>query len=788
MSGHPRLLFFLVILLNCHAAFAQKLTQSIRGRIIDKDTKVTLPGANVILLNSEPLNGCVSDVNGYFRLEKVPLGRQSLKISFLGYEDAFVREIEITSAKEVYLTVELRESYIQSKEVVITAAPVKQATTNDMSLVSSRSFTVEETSRYAASWGDPSRMAANFAGVSIVSDKRNDIIVRGNSPMNVLWKLDGVDIPNPNHFAVAGSSGGAISMINNNLLDNSDFHTGAFAAEYANALSAVFDLKFRNGNNEKREYLFQAGVNGFEGGAEGPFVKGKKASYLLNYRYSTLTLLDKAGISIIEAIPNFQDLSYKCHFPLKKGFISFFGIAGSSMADYKPEKTTDFLSDTRNRWGYVSGTKMGIAALSFQHLLSNKTYMKINLSASAYNPFDGSDSTGTDFKVYDKYYSEFVEYKLSFNTLFNTKINARNMLRWGGAVQHTNITNNSFTYAYMPDPEKTTVSDMDGELVLSNLHFQWMHNLNKYLSFTAGINSMYLALNGKTTVEPRLAVKWDFMSGQTLTAGFGMHNQTQPYAVYFLESTDTTGNIISPNKKLDFSESMHGVLGYHLQLTDNMRLKLETYYQKISHIPVSGHNPYFSLMNFATDDNIFNYASLKSEGEGYNYGLETTLEKFLFEGSYFLLTATLFDSKYLDAFNTERNTRFNTNYLFTGLAGKDFKFSMQKNSVFGLHVRFTYIGGQRYTPINLDASRLAGHAVYIDSLAFSSQYPPFTKLDVRLRYRLNLKAMSGELALDVTNVLNRKNVEYQQYDAYLQDVRYVYNLSRIPVVFLKIEF
>lgn len=143
-----------------------------------------------------------------------------------------------------------------------------------MATVSARSFTVEETSRYAGSLNDPSRMAANYAGVSSTSDARNDIIIRGNSPLGVLWRLNGMEIPNPNHFGSLGTTGGPVSILNNNLLDKSDFLTGAFPAEYGNALAGVFDLQMRSGNNEKTEFLGQVGFNGFELGAEGPI--GKK--------------------------------------------------------------------------------------------------------------------------------------------------------------------------------------------------------------------------------------------------------------------------------------------------------------------------------------------------------------------------------------------------------------------------------------------------------------------------------------------------------------------------------
>lgn len=154
---------------------------------------------------------------------------------------------------------------------------------------------------------------ANYTGVVYAGDSRNDIVIRGNSPMGLLWRLDGVEIPNPNHFAALGTTGGAISIINNNLLTNSDFFTGAFPAEYGNATDGVFDLKLRSGNNENREYVFQVGLNGFELGAEGPFSKNAEASYLINYRYSTYALLHAIGIETGEgsSTPFYQDLPFK---------------------------------------------------------------------------------------------------------------------------------------------------------------------------------------------------------------------------------------------------------------------------------------------------------------------------------------------------------------------------------------------------------------------------------------------------------------------------------------------
>jgi len=281
-----RNLFILFILsISFSNSFAQNnYTQTIRGTVIDKSSQSPLIGASIILMNSDPLIGTITDIDGKFRLENIPVGRQGITISYLGYNTIALPGLNLTSGKELVLTIELEENITSLSKVVITAEQRKDIAINEMATVSARSFTVEETERYAGSLGDPSRMVSNFAGVSMTNDSRNDIIIRGNSPSGLLWRLDGIEIPNPNHFGAFGTTGGPVSMLNNNLLTNSDFITSAFPAEYGNAMSGVFDLKMRHGNNEKREYVGQIGFNGFELGAEGPFKKGSRASYLANYR------------------------------------------------------------------------------------------------------------------------------------------------------------------------------------------------------------------------------------------------------------------------------------------------------------------------------------------------------------------------------------------------------------------------------------------------------------------------------------------------------------------------
>ncbi|HSN50828.1 MAG TPA: carboxypeptidase regulatory-like domain-containing protein, partial [Bacteroidales bacterium] len=221
--------------------FSQTPSQVIRGKIIDVETRVPLQGANVVLLYSDPMKGATSNESGSFVIEKVPVGRHTLKVSFVGYKPAIIPEILVTSGKECLLTIELQALVVLSEEVEIKATIDKDKAINPMAMISARSFNVEESRRYAGALDDPMRMVSNFAGVvASAGVNSNQIVIRGNSPKGLLWRVDGVDIPNPNHFAFVGHSGGGFTIISSQVLSNSDFYTAAFPAQFGNALSGVF--------------------------------------------------------------------------------------------------------------------------------------------------------------------------------------------------------------------------------------------------------------------------------------------------------------------------------------------------------------------------------------------------------------------------------------------------------------------------------------------------------------------------------------------------------------------
>ena len=327
------ILFSFFLLLLSYPGFGKELSQTVRGTLTDADSQVPLIGATVAVSGSTPLKGTTTDGNGSFRLDHIPAGRITLQLSYLGYEPKAIPEIVVNSGKEVVLHLTMQESAVKMAEIVVTANQAKGQALNEMALTSARSISPEETSRYAGGFNDPSLIMSNFTGVANNPNGNNDIIVRGNSPKYIQWRLEGIQITNPNHFADQGGIGGGLSTLNNNILSTSDFYTGAFSPEYGDVLSGVYDVKLRAGNNEKFESVLGVGVLGTDLTLEGPFKKGYGGSFLMNYRYSTITLLTDLGLTGVQGSPSFQDAAFKIVLPTKKaGTFSFFGLGGASSA------------------------------------------------------------------------------------------------------------------------------------------------------------------------------------------------------------------------------------------------------------------------------------------------------------------------------------------------------------------------------------------------------------------------------------------------------------------------
>ncbi|MCA0429317.1 MAG: TonB-dependent receptor [Bacteroidetes bacterium] len=761
--------------------FSQTLNQTIKGTVLDKQSQYPLPGAVIQVLNTKPILNATTNDNGEFKITNVPIGRWQIKIQLIGYKEKY-QIVVLNSGKENINVYELEENVIQGTEVEVVAEQDKTATNNKMSTVSSRVFSAEEAARYAGSRNDPARMAANFAGVSGANDSRNDIIIRGNSPLGILWRLNGLDIPNPNHFGNSGSTGGPVSILNNNTLANSDFMTGAFAADYGNATAGVFDLKMRQGNTEKFEFLGQVGFNGFELGAEGPFNKKKNSSFLINYRYSTLSIFKALNIDFGtgDAIPQYQDVTFKTDFQTKKiGKISFWGIGGTSyiaLLESNKSKDNDLFGFSARDTYFKS--YVGASGITHTYLLKNNAYVKTNIGISGTYNHILVDRLDTSFKtpknLKPEYRQKTQTIKYSFNTTYNKKFNSRNFLNLG---IYTDVFNTLFVDSidYLFGTKTfITLRNYNGVTSLSRAFIQWQHKFNDKLTLNTGVSNQFFFLNNSNAIEPRLGLKYNINQKQSLSLGAGMHSQLQPIYIYFA-SDSINGQRVETNKNLDFTRAAHAIVAYDINFAQNFRLKTEFYYQYIFNAPVKNTPDYFSVLNLGADFTSPNITNLVSKGTGYNYGLEITLEKFYSKGYYFLFTTSLFESKYKGSDNVLRNTAFNGNYVFNLLGGKEFK--LNDKYILIIDVRSTYAGGKRYVPINLNASILAKDEIRDGTHAYENKYPDYFRIDVKPGFRLNFKNTTHEFSVDVQNLTQNNNVFQQVYDINSQKINTTYQLK-----------
>jgi Carboxypeptidase regulatory-like domain/TonB-dependent Receptor Plug Domain len=784
MTGKNRKLY-LVLLSSLFFIFSVngQLTQSIRGTVLETVLQTPVTGATVTLSGNN--KSVITDSSGNFRFSAVPIGFQTIRISHISFKEAVMANLVVNAGKELVLTVPL-ESKIQTQdEIVVKSDRRKNRPINEMSVVSARAFTVEETQKYAAAVNDPLRMATNFAGVVGADDGNNNIVIRGNSPAALLWRMEGVDIPNPNHFSSAGSSGGGISILSSQLLANSDFITGAFAAEYGNAVGGVFDLKLRKGNNERREISLQAGVLGLNVSAEGPFKKNYKGSYLVNYRYSTLSILSKVGVLPNQSPTNFQDLSYNISLPTKKaGTFTLFGFGGLSSQDSKYLKDSTKWKDESDRYGSSFISNTGASALTHFIKLGRNTTLKSAVSYSRSETSSDILYAGTVENIEKVYKEKYSTVKLNFNTAMNHKFSTRSTLRAGAIVSRIGYNYYQKSKPTINEPLREVLNTKGNTMTVQG-YAQWQYKAGEKITFNTGLHYLQLALNNSSAIEPRASVKWDISNKQSLSLGYGLHSQVQALGVYFAQAKDANGINYSPNKNLDFTQSQHYVLSHNFLLGKNLRLRTELYYQQLRNVPVSNSDTNtFSTVNiieeFVTDP-------LTNKGKGKNYGLEISLEKYLSNNFYYMFSNSFYQSKYTARDGIERNTRFNGGYVSNLVAGKEF-ISENGRRTFGVNIKLVYAGGFRATPIDLVRSKELGYAYYKQKLAFIEQNPAYYRSDLRVSMKWNRKNFTSTLSLDLQNATNRKNVFNNYYDPLKEKIITIYQTGLIPILNYKIEF
>ncbi len=778
--------FILLVFLTMSITLSsQPLTQQVYGKVLDKNSHQPLVGATISVAGNSGRLVSISDSNGNFVFNNVPVGRNTVSCSYVGYQNFQSDPIIVSSAKQGAVTIEMEADRSMTQDVIVTSKTNPKQPVNKYALVSGRSFSAEETQRYAASANDPSRMALGFPGVQATRDTRSDIIIRGNNPVGMQWRLEGIDIPNPNHFARRGSSGGGITIFSLSMLGNSDFLTGAMPAEYGDVLSGAFDMHFRHGNNQKTEYTLKAGMIGLDFSTEGPIAKNK-SSYLVNYRYSTLGLLNSIGLNLVgERESNtFQDLSFNIALGNQnsKSKWNIWGIGGYSKETQREVEDIANWKQYDDYATYEFVTKMGAIGVGNTVTLNENSFIKSGLVLTGQN-IDFADDTLNRMKVSTQVNDEsYYNGRVSFTTSYNKKFSALANMKAGVYVNSIQFNLKQRKYDYLYGTFRN-LRDGSGSTWLIQPYWQMSLKPTSRLTINTGIHVMYLALNKQAAIDPRLSAQYRIAKNQTLTLAYGLHSKILPLGSYFYKLNSA---LPFPNKNLKMMRSHHYIAAYDNLLKKGWRFHAEAYYQRLFQIPVVNEvNTTYWLLN-----DLEGYASepLVSRGKGSNVGVDISVEKFFNKGLFLITSFSVFNSTYQPLNGNTYNTRFNSNTTGSITGAKEW--SMKKNKVFQLGWKLLYNGGLPLTPLHPSALGNNREPVLDDTRPFSEKVPAYFRTDTRLSLRKDKAKNAWQLALDIQNLFFNKNIDglCRRYDPSVNQWIYRKQSGLVPVLSYQLDF
>ena len=454
---------------------------------------------------------------------------------------------------------------------------------------------------------------------------------------------------------------------------------------------------------------------------------------------------------------------------------------------------------------------MGVAGITYSKPIKKKTFVKATLAASS-NLQDANhdyvllnnDSEGNPIVDGDKYSINrlipildyvFKETKYSGVLSINQKFSARSTLKFGINADLVNFNSYDSARVVTPQPQ-VTITPWDTRWLSDRNYLQlqpyaqWKYFIDERWTMNIGATSFYSSINSNSfsAIEPRAGLSFEPGNGNKLSLATGLHSQMQsPYTYFYGESLQNE-NSDYLNHEMGLTKSWHFVLGYNKLLAKNMRLMIETYYQKLFNIPIeTDPASSFSMVNSGAGFSRIFPEELVNEGTGRNYGVELTLEKFFSDGFYFLTTASLFDAKYKGADGVLRNTDFNGKYAFNALFAKEIKF---KRSALSLGAKFTAVGGRWYGPVDEAASEAAQEIIYQDADRNTLQFDAYKRLDGKIDYKINRRGLTHTIAIDLVNPLGIQNILSLSYSPQPDGtfIKQEYQLGFLPVFFYRVNF
>ena len=767
---------------------AQQPEQTIRGQVVDAVTRYPLSGANVRL--RETSMGTSTDEDGRFILQNVAVGRYRLQVSHIGYQSKVLPNVLVDAGKMLVLEITLDEK-VTTLDAVEIGPEEEQATIRQLDPVSSHTFTTEKSLRYPATFFDPGRLALSFAGVASNFDQSNHIVVRGNSPNGLNWRLHGVDVVNPNHLTNAGTfsdraslSGGGVSILSAQLLDDSQFYTGAYPAGMGNALSGIFDIQFRKGNTRENEYTVQAGLLGLDVSTEGPLDNQGRGSFLFNYRYSTIGLVSALGVDIGDEAISFQDVGFNLHWDAgKAGQFNLFGVGGLSRENFTASRDSTLWESQEDRYDVRFESDMGAAGIRHQLNLGTKALWQNVVAYSAIGNTRGGSFVNENYAEEALEYDKISKSMLSLSSRMTLKLSQQNTFSGGLQINHVNY--NQLSENAAPGQEVSTVVDFSGTYQVFQPFIQREWILANRWQMATGLHGLFTSINSDFNIEPRFRITYLAGQRQRINFNYGLHSMLQPESVYFT-TFEQDGQVFYPNRDLALTKAHHWLLQHEWQISNYLQLKTTAYYQQLFDVPIApGPDRSFSVLNIleemVTD-------SLINEGTGRNYGLEVSLQQNMKSGFYYVLNSAIYEARYTGSDGIERDSRFNGNFNLSLTGGKEFVPENKQNNRIGINTRLIYQGGFRQSPINAEASAAANTTIFDEDNAFSQQLPAYFRLDVSFILKKNKEKYTRVWSLDIQNVLNRQNVAYQYYDLQTGKVTTQYQLGILPFLSYRLYF
>lgn len=601
----------------------------------------------------------------------------------------------------------------------------------------------------------------------------------------MLWRLEGIDIPNPNHFARKGSSGGGITVFSSSMLDNSDFSTGGFPAEYGDALSGVFDMRFRKGNKDKNQYTFKASLIGLDFSAEGPIEKGK-SSYLVNFRYSTLSILSTIGFHLTDERENntFQDLSFNLNFPSanSKSVFNIWGIGGLSQEDYAAITNVSEWDEYDDYAIYDFKTNMGAIGVGHSLQVGKNGLLKTSVALMGQRISfvdDTLNTAKTPYTVNDELYNN---NRLSLAVHYNTKLGTK--LSWKTGVFGSRISygfKQSF-YDYALLSYRNNVVNGDGNTWQWQPYTQLSWKPGKKITVNAGLHYLYLALNKTSSAEPRFNIQYKINPNHSLSFATGIYGKTLPLGSYFYQGPGNT----FPNINLDMMRSAHFIAAYDALLKKGWHFHMEGYLQKLTHIPVVNNvSRTFWLLNMTEG---YANEALVSKGTGKNIGVDITIEKFFSKGLFVLTGISIYNSTYQPLNGVTYNTHYNCGSAGSLTAGREWKWKKEKTFVVGS--KMLYNGGVPITPLLTSAAINSRKPVLDETRPFSEKVPSYFRTDARVSLRKDRKKTAWMVALDIQNIAGIKNTDglSYRYDPSTRQWIYKKLSGFVPVLSYQLDF